>query len=365
MAAHLEGKGIAALDMIGLAQKGGAVLSHLKVAPTQEKIGAPRVAAGGARLVLGCDIVVAAGPQAVPTMRKGVTAAVVNLDAATTGDFTRAPDLAFPSERLRQAIVDAAGPGRVSFVDAGRLAARLVGDTIGANLFLVGYAWQKGLLPLSREAIERAIEINGVQVDFNLQAFLWGRRAATTWRRWSERPARARPSERSPTLDEIVAHRAAFLAGYQDEAYAARYRAIVARVAEQETKRVPGRGELAEAVARNLFKLMAVKDEYEVARLWTDGSFLAQLGGEFESWDRLEVTWRRRSWPSATRPPATCASAATARGCSGRSACWPCQAAARHRVRHFRPHGRAPHGAPAAARLRGPARRAAREARSR
>ena len=176
MAAHLDGKGVAALDMVGMAQKGGAVLTHLKIAPTQDEIGAPRVSTGGARLVLGCDIVVTAGPQAIPTMRKGVTAAIVNRDAATTGDFTRAPDLAFPAERMQQAIVSAAGP--VTFIDAGRLATRLVGDAIGANLFLVGYAWQRGLIPLTREAIERAIEVNDVQVAFNRQAFLWGRRAA-------------------------------------------------------------------------------------------------------------------------------------------------------------------------------------------
>ena len=167
MAAHLEGKGVAALDMIGMAQKGGAVLTHLKIAPTQDEIGSPRIAAGGARLVLGCDLVVAAGAQAIPTMRRGATAAVVNLEAAMTGDFTRAPDLAFPGDRLRQAILDAAGPSATSFLDAGRLARALVGDAIGANLLLVGFAWQKGLIPLSREAIERAIEVNGVQIDFN------------------------------------------------------------------------------------------------------------------------------------------------------------------------------------------------------
>jgi indolepyruvate ferredoxin oxidoreductase len=290
MAAHLEGKGVAALDMIGMAQKGGAVLTHLKIAPTQAEIGAPRIAAGGARLVLGCDLVVAAGAQVVPTMRRGVTAAVVNLDSSMTGDFTRAPDLAFPADRLRQAILDAAGPAATSFVDAGRLARALVGDAIGANLFLVGYAWQQGLLPLSREAIERAIEVNGVQVDFNRRAFLWGRRAAhdpgaveAVIGTSAAKPATPR------TLDETVAHRAEFLTAYQDAAYARRYVERVTAVREAEARRAPGRTGLAEAVARNLFKLMAIKDEYEVARLWTDGSFLRQLGQEFERWDALEV----------------------------------------------------------------------------
>ena len=290
MAAHLESKGVAALDMIGLAQKGGAVVSHLKLAPTQEEIGAARVAAGGARLVLGCDLIVAAGTQSVPTMRTGVTAVVVNRDAATTGAFTRSPDLALPLDRLEAAIVDAAGSGMVSFVDAGSLATRLVGDAIGANLLLVGYAWQKGLLPLGREAIERAIEVNGVQVDFNRQAFLWGRRLAhdpAAVEAVASAGERRRP--KLATLEEIVAHRSAFLVSYQDEALARRYRERVAKVREAEQRRVPGRSELGQAAARGLFKLMAIKDEYEVARLWTDGSFQEQLGREFESWERLEV----------------------------------------------------------------------------
>ncbi len=289
MAAHLEGKGVAALDMIGMAQKGGAVLTHLKLAPTQDEIGAPRVAAGGAKLILGCDLVVAAGAQAVPTMRRGVTAAVVNLEAAMTGDFTRAPDLAFPADRLRRAIEDGVGPANASFLDAGRLARALVGDAIGANLLLVGYAWQKGLIPLSRDAIERAILINGVQTDFNRRAFLWGRRAAHDLAAVEAVIGTAPKPTAVPGLDDLIARRVEFLTAYQDEAYARRYRERVARVRDAEARRVPGRTDLAEAVARNLFKLMAIKDEYEVARLWTDGSFLRQLGAEFERWDALEV----------------------------------------------------------------------------
>jgi indolepyruvate ferredoxin oxidoreductase len=273
--------------MVGMAQKGGAVLTHLKIAPTQDEIGAPRVSTGGARLVLGCDIVVTAGPQPIPTMRKDITAAIVNRDAATTGDFTRAPDLAFPAERMQQAIMNAAGP--VSFIDAGRLATRLVGDAIGANLFLVGYAWQRGLIPLTREGIERAIEVNDVQVAFNRQAFLWGRRAAHDLAAVEAVAGLATKNRQPHTLDDNVEHSATFLAAYQDEAYARRYREIVARMRTIEAERVPGRDDLALAVARNLFKLMAVKDEYEVARLWTDGSFLQQLAAEFERWDSLEV----------------------------------------------------------------------------
>ena len=288
MAAHLEGKGIAALDMIGLAQKGGAVVSHLKLAHGQDGIGTARVGAGMARLVLGCDLIVAAGSQSVPTMRHGVTAVVVIRDAAITGDFTRAPDLALPTARLEAAIATAAGEEQVSCLEAGSLAARLLGDAIGANLLLVGFAWQRGLLPLSREAIERAIELNGVQVGFNRHAFLWGRRAAHDLAAVRE-AAFGRRTAPPAGLDELVERRAAFLAAYQDEAYARRYRAQVEAVRRAETAWLPGRTELAETVARNLFKLMAIKDEYEVARLWTDGSFLRQLRGELASWDRLEV----------------------------------------------------------------------------
>ena len=246
------------------------------------------MAAGGARLVLGCDLVVAAGAQAIPTMRRGVTAAVVNLESPMTGDFTRAPDLDFPADRLRQSILDAAGPAATSFLDAGRLARALVGDAIGANLLLVGYAWQRGLIPLSREAIERAIEVNGVQVDFNRRAFLWGRRAAHDLRA-VEAVIGTRPATPELSLDGLIDRRAEFLTAYQDAAYARRYRERVARIREAETRRIPGRTDLTEAVARNLFKLMAIKDEYEVARLWTDGSFKRQLEAEFESWQDLEV----------------------------------------------------------------------------
>jgi indolepyruvate ferredoxin oxidoreductase len=288
MAAHLEGKGFAAIDMIGLAQKGGSVLSHLKIAPRPEDIAAPRVAAGGARLLLGADVVVAAGPAALATTLKGVTHAIVSTDETMTGAFTRQPDLAFPGARLRQAIEAAVGVEQASFIEAGRLATRLLGDTIGANMLLVGYAWQKGLLPLSREAIERAIELNAISVEFNKRAFLWGRRAAAEPAALEAIKAERPATPPAATLDELIARRAEFLTAYQNEAYAERYRRILERVRAAEAREQPGRTELTEAVARSLFKLMAYKDEYEVARLYTDGSFAKQLGGEFASWGRLE-----------------------------------------------------------------------------
>jgi indolepyruvate ferredoxin oxidoreductase len=286
MAAHLEGKGTAGLDMIGVAQKGGAVVSHLKLAPTAEATGAPRLAPGTADLVLGCDMMVAAGRGAVPLMAKERTRVVVNLDEQMTGDFTRDPDLVFPAARLLGDIEAAAG--EVARLDASALARRLLGDAIGANLLLVGYAWQRGWLPLSAAAILRAIEINGVAVDVNQRAFAWGRLAAHD-------PAAvaklaAAPSSLQPDgLDAVVAHRSAFLTDYQDAAYAERYRQVVERVRAAEAAVLPESDTLALAVARYLFKLMAIKDEYEVARLYSGEAFRKQLEAEFESWDRLEV----------------------------------------------------------------------------
>ena len=288
MAAHLEGKGVAGLDMIGVAQKGGAVVSHLKLAAAPDGTGAPRLAPGTADLVLGCDMVVAAGRNSVPVMHRDRTRAVINTEERLTGAFTRDPDMVFPADRLLADIQDAAAT--TDRLDASRLATRLLGDAIGANLMLVGFAWQKGWLPLSAEAIERAIEINGVAVAFNREAFLWGRRAAHDPKAVEAIASRGEPRRPGPrTLDEIVAHRAALLEAYQDAAYAQRYRDVVGRIREVEVRAVPGSDRLALAVARNLAKLMAYKDEYEVARLYTSGAFADQLAREIEGAKRLEL----------------------------------------------------------------------------
>ncbi len=285
MAAHLEGKGFVALDMVGLAQKGGAVVSHLKLAPTPEAIGSPRIAAGGASLLLGCDLVVAAGRTALPTVRKGFTRVVANIEETMTGAFTRDPDLNFPALRLKRSLTDAAGSDAVTFVDATRIATKLLGDAIATNLFMVGIAWQRGLIPLSAASIERAIEVNGVAVEMNRRAFRWGRRHALD-------PATVAgdgPSPAEPTLDELIERRAAFLAAYQDTAYAQRFRDTIAGLRAAERRIASGSERLAEAATKSLFRLMAYKDEYEVARLYTDGSFLKQLGTEMADWRRLEV----------------------------------------------------------------------------
>jgi indolepyruvate ferredoxin oxidoreductase len=292
MAAHIEGKGCSILDMTGLAQKGGAVFSHVRLAQRPEDIHAVRLAAGGARLLLGCDIVVAATFDGLAKIAPGGTRAVINTNEAVTGDFTRNPDMEFPLETLKTMIADATGPGATDFIDATRLATALLGDSIATNPFMLGFAYQKGLIPVSGAAIERAIELNGVAVEANKRAFLFGRRAADDLtgleRLAAEISPESQPAPVARTLEEIVAKRVAFLTGYQDAAYAARYRGLVERVRRAEAEKTPGLTGLAEAVARYYFKLLAYKDEYEVARLYTDGSFRAALARHFEGDYRLE-----------------------------------------------------------------------------
>jgi indolepyruvate ferredoxin oxidoreductase len=284
MAAHIEGKGVSVLDMTGLAQKGGAVFSHIRIANRPEDIHAVRIAAGDADVLIGCDVVVAASADGLTKLRRGKSRAVVNAHETITGAFTRNPDLTFPSGDLRRVIVEATGEEATDFIAATDIATALLGDSIATNLFMLGFAYQQGLIPVSANAIDRAIELNGVAVGFNRQAFLWGRRAA--WRRAEVERAAAPKRAASPpparTLDEVVARRVSFLTQYQNDAYARRYEALVRRVAEAERAKIKVSDELADAVARGLYKLMAYKDEYEVARLYADGTFLEKLNAQFE-----------------------------------------------------------------------------------
>ena len=283
MAAHLEGKGFAGLDMAGLAQKGGAVWSHLQIAPTPDDIRTVRLGSGSASLLLGCDLVVSASQKTMDVAREG-TRAVVNTHEQMTGDFTRNADFRFPAVSLRRTIAKAVGEKNAEFVDASRLATALMGDSIATNLFMLGFAFQRGLIPLGAEAINKAIELNAAAVKMNQAAFLWGRRAAVDLAAVERLLAPVQPAEASrisETHEELVARRVAFLTGYQNAAYAARYQALVARVREAEA-RIKGASGLADAVARNYFKLLAYKDEYEVARLYTDGSFRRKLEQTFD-----------------------------------------------------------------------------------
>src|SRR5207248_4417577 len=244
MAAHLEGKGVTVLDMTGLAQKGGAVVSHVRIAEQPEQIHAVRLATGGADLLLGCDLVVSAGAEALSKLSAGHTSAIINSHETITGDFTRNPDLPFPARDLQNGIVTAVGSERAEFVEATRLATSLLGDAIASNLFMLGYAYQRGLVPVSAEAIDRAIELNAVAVEFNRSVFRWGRRAAVDRALVESRanPPSALPEShrRSESLDEAIGRRVDFLTQYQDAAYAARYAERMARVRQAESAHMPG-----------------------------------------------------------------------------------------------------------------------------
>jgi indolepyruvate ferredoxin oxidoreductase len=275
--------------MAGLAQKGGAVWSHLQVAARPEDIRTVRLGSGGANLVLGCDLVVSASQKTMDTAREG-TKAVVNTHQQMTGDFTRNADFQFPAASLRRTIARTVGEKNAVFVDATRIATALMGDSIATNMFVLGYAYQKGLIPVSSEAINKAIELNGAAVKMNQAAFLWGRRAAVdvaaVERLVAPRPDVVASTQLSETLEELIARRFEFLTAYQNAHYANRYKALVERVRQAEAK-LKGLTGLAEAVARCYFKLLAYKDEYEVARLYTDGTFRRKIEQVFEGDYRL------------------------------------------------------------------------------
>ncbi|MCC6193063.1 MAG: indolepyruvate ferredoxin oxidoreductase family protein, partial [Burkholderiales bacterium] len=246
MAAHLESKGCSVLDMTGLAQKNGAVVSHVRIGDTPEKLFATRIAAGEAKLVLACDLLTSVGTEALAKMQKGVTRALVNTALVMPAQFTREPDLAFPRGSMEQEIKDAVGAGDAEFLDATRLATALMGDSIATNLFMVGYAYQRGLIPVSEAAILKAIELNGAAVESNTLSFKWGRLAAVDPAKVAQAaiPAEAVPESQrlSESLAQMVERRVAYLTDYQDAAYAKRYRDLVAKVKDTEARVVPGIG---------------------------------------------------------------------------------------------------------------------------
>ena len=286
MAAHLEGKGCSVLDQAGLAQKFGPVITHIRVAAKQDDIFAVRIAAGETDLLLGCDLVVAASEEALAKLNENIAHAVINSHEAATAEFTRNPDAQVPGAAMREALIEAVGEGKTHFVDATRLATRLLGDSIAGNLFMLGFAYQKGFVPVSAEAIDKAIELNGVAVQLNQQAFLWGRRTAHDAAAVEKLAMpKTAASPRCETLKEIIDYRVELLTAYQDAGYAERYRELVARVSRADKGADQA---LSRAVARNYFKLLAYKDEYEVARLYSDGSFIKQLEAQFQGDYRLE-----------------------------------------------------------------------------
>ncbi len=305
MAAHIEGKVVLGLDQAGLAQKSGAVMSHLRIAMRQEDLHAARIDTGAADLLFAADLVVGAGPEALAKIEKGRGCVVANDHDIPTAASTLDRDASVPVCVLRERLIEAAGGEATHFVDATRFATALVGDSIATNLFLLGYALQKGAIPVSVEALERAIELNKVAVENNLRVLRWGRLAAhdeaAVERALGAAPEVAAPAE--DTLDALIARRTEFLTGYQDRDYAERYRATVEGARAAETSRAPGREGFAKAVAGNAFKLMAYKDEYEVARLIIDPAFRARLEKQFEGAFRLEF---HLAPPILSRPdPAT------------------------------------------------------------
>ncbi|MCC0005370.1 MAG: indolepyruvate ferredoxin oxidoreductase family protein [Methylobacteriaceae bacterium] len=291
MAAHLEGKGVGVIDMAGLAQKGGAVYCHVKIANRPEEVHAIRVAAGEADLALGCDLVVAGTKKVLSAINKGETGVFVNSAEVYPGEITRIADFALPGERVKAAIRDAAGEN-YGFVDASATATALLGNSIGANMFMLGFAFQRGFVPLSEASILEAIRLNGEAVAMNTEAFHWGRRAANDPKAFDAfvapllKPTESR--EMSKSLDEIIERRVKYLTAYQNAAYAQRYKMRVEKALAAEHAKTPGKTDYASAVARYLFKLMAIKDEYEVARLYSDGSFKRQLDAAFENVGKLE-----------------------------------------------------------------------------
>ncbi|MCZ8184583.1 MAG: indolepyruvate ferredoxin oxidoreductase family protein [Beijerinckiaceae bacterium] len=298
MAAHLEGRGCGMIDMAGLAQKGGAVFSHIRLAKTPEDIHAIRVSAGMADLILGCDLVVSGTKKVLASVKPGETFFVVNTAEVLPGDFTRNPDYTLPTERLRRGITsaagkDASGQPLAHFLDATTIATTLFGQSIAANMFLLGYAFQRGAVPLHADSLERAIELNGEAVAMNREAFRWGRAVAHDPELAKGLVAKAQAAPGAglaATLDEAIDRRVEFLTGYQDKAYAETYRRFVARVQDAEAKALPGATALTEQVAKSLFKLMAYKDEYEVARLYAGAAFSRQLKEAFEG-EAMKLTF--------------------------------------------------------------------------
>ena len=313
MAAHLEHKGGSVLDQTGLAQKGGAVTTHVRIAKAPADINAVRIAAGEADLVLGCDMVVVNDYWALSKIRADRSHVVLNSYEAMPGTFTRNTDLQFPTREIIAAVKTALGGTDPSVVDASELSLALMGDAIATNLFMLGYAWQQGLVPVSFEALMRAVELNGAAVEMNRKAFAWGRMAAhdlpivqkaagitagvgaasaailSSDANSATSIAFIGEGKLSHNVDETIAIREKFLTEYQNADYAAKYNAFVKKVRAVEAQRTPGFTGLSEAVARYAFKLMAYKDEYEVARLYSTGDFEKRIRDTFDGDFRLHL----------------------------------------------------------------------------
>jgi indolepyruvate ferredoxin oxidoreductase len=298
VAAHIDGLHVSVLDVTGLAQKYGAVLSHVVISPSQDDLHATRIAAGSAHALIGCDLVVSAGDEVLSKLRTGVTRAVVNTDMVPTVDFSRSPDWKLDPDALIGRLSSVLG-SRSTAIDATQLATALMGDAMTANMLLIGAAWQKGMLPMSLVALERAIELNGVQVKSNLESFAWGRAAICS----PDAVAHASQAGNDPIdlprdLASVVARHSEFLTQYQDRAYAMRYQDLVQCAADAEGPLGCG-DEFAKAVSESYFKLLASKDAFEVARLYSTPQFRADLNHQFEGTYKLRL--HLGLWPFSKR----------------------------------------------------------------
>ncbi len=285
MAAHMEGKHCRVLDQTGLAQKGGEVLSHVRLAKSLDDISTGHITTGGSDLIMACDIVAAVGKVAHETLNPERTKAVINTDNTPVAEFVTNNSVDFHQAQVRNEIISTTRKGAQYFVPASSYAMELMGDEIATNIFMLGYAWQLGLIPLKGESIEQAIELNGVAIPANKRAFSFGRLAAHDPAAIEKMLADVREELYEPiseTLEEVIAKRKEYLTGYQNARYAARYANAVADIKAAEEALQTGGLPVTEAAARYYHKVLAYKDEYEVARLFTDGHFMEELKATFQ-----------------------------------------------------------------------------------
>lgn len=280
MAAHLEGKGATVLDFMGFAQKGGTVMSYVRLGKSPTALNQVRIDVGAADAAIVCDLVVGTDQRSLSVMKHGKTQVTANTEIIPTADFVRDRNIDFGEVLRVKALKDACGADNVASIDASEIARRLMGDLVFSNMFLLGFSWQQGLVPVSADAVCRAIELNGVAVEKNLRAFELGRAAASEPQVVLEAAGLVHGQSAIETLEDMITRRVEFLTGYQNAAYGQSYRSFVEDVLAK-SKLVAGADQLAEPIVRGLFKLMAYKDEYEVARLYTDGTFAKKLGKEF------------------------------------------------------------------------------------
>lgn len=291
MASHLEGKGATILDFTGLSQKNGGVVAHVKIANSPDDIHVPRILDGTSDLMLGCDMV--AATPSIAKLGRGRSKAVINTAEVPVAEFTRNTDLFFPAQETKNEFITAIGEESVHLLNATEIAESLFGDSIATNLFMVGFAWQKSLIPLSRHAIEQAIRLNGQAVDFNLRAFSWGRLAADDIAHIKRAITNTTSSGECPsvpiiTADERISFFYSELVKYQNQRYADRYLHLVNWIKSEEKRLFGSIGELTVLVAKYYYKIMAYKDEYEVARLYTNGEFKKKLDAQFQGQYKLQ-----------------------------------------------------------------------------